>query len=125
MTHYIELGGQQRPVRFGMAGLYEYEQRTGRKALADFAQLSGQGIENVSISLIVELAFAGLCAGYRSEKMPIDFDAYDVADWVGLDSETIGRVMNAFTESFPHTEQGKQNGAPKAAKAAPSRIGRN
>lgn len=125
MTHYIELGGKKRPVRFGMAGLYEYEQRTGRKALADFSQMAGQGIENVSISIIVDLAFSGLCAGYRSESRPVDFTPYDVADWVGLDMGTIESLMTAFSESFPQTQEGKANGAPKAAKATPSRGGRN
>lgn len=124
MTHYIELGGKTRPVRFGMAGLYEYEQRTGRKALADFAEMIGQGLENMSVSRIVDLAFSGLCAGCRSENAAVDFTAYDVADWIGFDLATIERVMSAFAESLPQNE-GKTNGAPKAAKATPSRAGKN
>lgn len=149
MTHYIELGGKTRPVRFGMAGLYEYEQRTGRKALADFGAylkavdaarekaLQELGVESItkeqensiageclSFVFAVDLAFSGLSAGCRSEKLPLDFDAYDVADWMMADSESIGDVMQAFSESFPQNE-GKTNGAPKAAKATPSRGGKN
>lgn len=114
MTNYIEIGGEKRPVRFGFAGLYEYEMQTGRKALADFAKLS-DGIENVSITLLVDLIYYGLTCGYRKEKKNVDFDKRDVADWIGQDQGVLEVAMQAFADSFP-----KGNGMAETAKAIPS-----
>ena len=115
MTHFLEIGGSTRPVRFGFSGLYEYERRTGRNAVADFQSLSVGG-GSVSVTLMVDLVLCGLQAGYRSEHRNIDFSEYDVADWLGDDIGIIERVMACFVESFP---QGEGTG-----KAAPAKRGR-
>ena len=103
MTHNIELGGQSRPLRFGMAALYEYERRTCRAAIADF---SGVDAENMPLSLIVNLVVAGLVCGYKHEKRVVDFDEYDVADWMGEDSEAIVAMLEMFTQSLPKPKSG-------------------
>lgn len=113
MTQYIELGGQMRPILFGWGGLYEYEQRTGRKALADFAQLSA-GLENVSVTVIVDLIYSGLIAGHRADKRNVDFDVHDVATWIN-GQDTVEQVMKLFADSFPQSEGNGQKGKPKAA----------
>lgn len=116
MTKYVEIGGKKRPVRFGWAGLLEYEQQTGRKALADFASFSG-GLENVSITVMVDLVYYGLICGHRKAAVNVDFDKSDVADWIGADQDILTAVMESFTESFEH--QGQEGnglkGKPKAA----------
>jgi len=117
MTEQVLIGGRLRPVRFGFAGLYEYEKRTGRRALADFAELS-QGLEQVSVELIVQLVYSGLTAGYRHDKQNVDFDEYDVADWITEDTGVIEKVMTVFANSFP-TEGNGQTGKPKT-KATPA-----
>lgn len=122
MTQYINIGGQERPVRFGMAALYEYEKRTGRKAIADFAELA-QGIESVSITLMVDLVFCGLACGARAEHQDIDFTEYDVADWLTGNNGILEQVMGVFAESFPQgpaDAKKKVNGTKKAPTAAAS-----
>lgn len=109
MTNIIEIGGKKRPVRFGWSGLLEYEQQTGRKALADFASFQN-GIENVSIEVMVDLVYYGLTAGHRKAGANVDFDKFDVADWIGEDQGILATVMEAFTASF---EQGGKGNAPK------------
>lgn len=115
MTQYIEMGGEKRPVRFGFAGLYRYEQETGRNALADFAQFQ-EGIEKVSVVRLMELVYAGLLAGYKSENKNVDFTLDDVADWV--DDQVLKQVFEAFALSFPPEGNGK-TGKPKKT-AAPA-----
>src|SRR5574343_920966 len=100
MTKYVEIGGARRPVRFGFAALYEYEQKTGRKAIADFAELQS-GIEHASISLLVNIIYCGLSAGYKSAGIPQDFDEYDVADWISESMDVVADVMSVFADSFP------------------------
>ncbi len=115
MTNIIEIGGMNRPVRFGWAGLLEYEQQTGRKALADFASFQ-QGIENVSIEVMVDLVYYGLTAGHRKAGVNVDFDKHDVADWIGEDQSILADVMEAFTNSFERGLEGNvERGKPKAA----------
>lgn len=117
MTNFIQIGGRERPVRFGMAGLYEYEQRTGRKALTDFKALAG-GLESVSITLVVDLIFCGLACGARTESQNMDFTTYDVADWLAGDNDTLQKVMDLFAESFPQDGGKKTLNGSKAAKKA-------
>lgn len=119
MTNFIQIGGRERPVRFGMAGLYEYEQRTGRKALADFASLAG-GLEAVSITLMVDLVYCGLTCGARAESQNVDFTPYDVADWLTGDNATLEKVMALFAESFPQDGGKKTLNAKKPAKVIAS-----
>lgn len=101
---YIQLGGEERPILFGFAALYAYEQRTGRKALEDFAGLAAQGAnvtESFSIKFLVDLVLSGLIAGCRKLRQPEDFNEIDVADWLGEDQSLIQQVLKIFTDSFP------------------------
>lgn len=145
-TTFIELGGVKRPVRFGFEGLYAYEQNTGRKALADFADytknaaavyesahaealLAGEtpkaakeiadaaATAIIPMALIINIGYAGLYAGYRKEGIPPDFDEYKVAEWLGENPNAMGEIFSAFTESFPKAEK-KTTPRPVTAKAA-------
>lgn len=103
MTEYINLGGVERPVRFGMSALWQYEQHTGRNALTDFAQMQG-GL--ASVSMMIDLLFSGLCAGIRHEKKPIDFTPEDVADWIGNDMDVLQIAATLFAQSFEKAGEG-------------------
>lgn len=108
MKQYINLGGKERPILFGFAGLYQYEQGTGRKALADFAQLQ-EG--EMSVTTIVDLTYHGLIAGARSSNQNVDFSPFDVAEWIG-EPGMIEKVMTIFAQSFEQAEGG--NAKPEA-----------
>ena len=112
MTEQIHIGGQLRPVRFGWAGLLEYEQQTGRKALADFAEFGNVG--GVSVTVMTDLVFYGLICGHRTEKVAVEFDKYDVADWIGEQPDILEKVMATFTKSFPDDTGNAKAGKPKA-----------
>lgn len=103
MTNFLTIGGVERPVRFGFSALYQYEQRTGRNALTDFAAMQGG---HATVSLMIDLLFAGLCAGTRHEKKAVDYTPEDVADWVGNDLEVFQRAAAMFAESFEKAGEG-------------------
>jgi hypothetical protein len=117
MTQYIQIGGANRPVRFGWAGLLEYEQQTGRKALADFAEFSG-GAASISVTTLVDMVYYGLVCGHRKAGVNVDFDKFDVADWIGGDSDVMNLVMKVFTDSFPADTGNAKPGKPKQAAPA-------
>ena len=104
MTEYLNLGGIERPVRFGFAALYQYEQRTGRNALTDFAAMQS-GL--ASVSLMVDLLFAGLCAGTRYEKKQVDYTQEDVSEWIGSDMTTLQKAAEMFAASFEPAQEGE------------------
>lgn len=114
MTNYLLIGGIERPVRFGFSALYQYEQRTGRNALLDFAAMQGG---QASVSLMVDLLFAGLCAGTRHEKQAVDYTQEDVADWIGNDTEVMQSAAVMFAESFDKTGEGDEQKKVKPPKA--------
>lgn len=93
-----------------MAALYHYEQRTGRKALADFARMAANPedeTEEVSLVFLVDLVYSGLMAGAR-KAVPgstLFFQPEDVAEWIGDDFGLIVQVMNIFSESFPSAKK--------------------
>lgn len=113
MKHYFEFDGQERPVLFGFAALYQYEQRTGRNALKDFAAMQNG---EASISLLIDILYAGLCAGSRSDGLKIDFSPEDVAEWIGGDFSIFEKVAKAFTDAFPPASEEKKT-KPLKAKA--------
>ncbi len=103
-TVFIELGEVRRPVRFGFEGLLAYEKKTGRKALSDFAAMSDD-LTQVSITMMVDLVWSGLYAGYHKEGIPPDFDDYAVASWLSDNPGAFETVMGVFAESFPSAEK--------------------
>lgn len=115
MTESIHIGGEMRPVRFGLAALLKYEQETGRKALADFAEF---GTGAVSITVMVDMVYYGLACGYQKATKIMDFDKYDVADWIGQDPAVFEKAMLAFSAAFPSSE-GNAKAAPKVKLPVP------
>lgn len=114
-TEFLELGGEKRPVRFGFEALYSYERKTGKKALEDFQALQSGG--QVPITLMVDLVWSGLFAGYRKEEIPVDFDEYNVAEWLSEDQTAFARVMELFTASLVTTSEKKTKPRPEKNKA--------
>lgn len=111
----IEIGGKHRPIRFSYASLYEYEKNTGRNAIADFSTLQAS---QISVVMASDLIFAGLSLGYKSSGLPVDFTAYDVADWAFESPEAITKAMEIFADSFPKTGAAPEDGdEPKKGKS--------
>lgn len=103
-TTFLEFGGEKRPFRFSYEGLLAYETLTGRSAIADFSNFNA---EAPTITFMVNIAYAGLYAGYRREKIPIYFDVEDVAEWLGKDPAALNEIMALFAASFPKADEKK------------------
>lgn len=97
MVTFIKMGGKERPVLYGMSALLAYEKNTGRNALDDFLELDG---DKVSVTLMANLLYYGVWNGYRAERLTVDFDEYDVADWA-VEPGVFQRAMEIFKDAFP------------------------
>lgn len=129
MTHFIELGGQERPVCFDQTLGYEYERTMQRSYLRDledlFLQIAqvghaigtddvGTAAANMSVVKLVDLIYCAMRLGYRREKLTIDFDSYDVADWILPNQEAIAQLSVWLVES--NIDTSAQQADPDAAK---------
>lgn len=100
MVRLLMIGGKERPLDFTFRGLWEYENRTGRNSIEDFSALE-TGAVSPSVTMMVNFVLAGLIAGARVEKLPIDFDEYDVAGWLSDDPSVFVKSMGIFKDSWP------------------------
>lgn len=107
MVHFVNIGGQERPVCFSYSVAYEYELQTGKFYEPDVQALAVQVItagaslgtddvataaRSISIIKFTDIMHAALVVGCRKEKKPVDFDKYDVADWLGQNPDAVGRL---------------------------------
>lgn len=119
MTEQIELGGQMRPVRFNNAGMYEYEQQTGRKVLADLAEFSD--VSQLSLSTIVDLIYYGLTCGHRKAGVNVEFDKYDVAEWIESSPGIVQKAVDGYAKALESSFRGNGQRGPLKSKATPTK----
>lgn len=77
MIDYIHIGGENRPVKFGMNSLRLFCKATGMK-IADLAKLG----DDMSLDDAIQLAYYGLYDGARKEGFKFTATIEDVADWM-------------------------------------------
>ena len=140
-VHRIEIGGQDRPVRFGYNALATFNDMTGttiaylqetfspppevmeeleatkREALAEgvpaqdltmqalFERAGVTWQPPLTAGQIRALAFAGLADGARKRGETVDFDKYDVGDWLDEDREAIQKIFQAFNAHQTEEEE--------------------
>lgn len=98
MTHYITIGGQERPIRFGYKAIKAISKKLKLK-LGDFQQIM-DSFENIEV-----LAYYGFINGAESVGQKVDFNLKDIADWLDLDGMgKIQEILTVFGESQSETE---------------------
>lgn len=130
--HYIRIGKQERPISFGYGVAYTYEVTTGksynglvRKVSQMLMQSTGtedaniedaaRALDSFQIVPFVDLIYHGLLHAHRKEKLPVTFDASDVAEWLFEDQECMQKCMLLFFESLPRPD-GEEPGEGDAKK---------
>lgn len=129
-TERVNIGGKSRPIHFSNRVAYEFERITGRPYLAavdalirDLQALAirsqKEEVEDVAKDLhvagLVDMVFAGLSYGHRVERLPVDFDVYDVSEWLLDDPDAISACVSLLIESLPMAKAEETNGAKKKA----------
>jgi hypothetical protein len=79
-THYIEIGGQKRPMRFGTNQTAKFTE-IKKITLSEYSELMQSGGLS-DLGNIRDLLFSALWAGAKTEKLPTDFDEATVGDWM-------------------------------------------
>ena len=93
MQERINIGGENRPIKFNYRAIKAYELETGESYLGVVNKLSGS---QPSVTALVGLAYAGLVGGGN------EYDIEEVAEWVmKMEEKDISRLFKLFVDSFP------------------------
>jgi hypothetical protein len=95
MVKKVNIGGEERPVKFGFAALMQFTDATGYT----LAQLDSIG-DSLTLSQAIELIKAGLKQGARIEGEKFNATSEEIADWLDETPEALEQVLAVFTESF-------------------------
>ena len=95
MVKEVNIGGEERPVKFGFAALMQFTDATGYT----LAQLDSIG-DSLTLSQAIELIKAGLKQGARIEGEKFNATSEEIADWLDETPEALEQVLAVFTESF-------------------------
>jgi hypothetical protein len=94
MIKEINIGGQQRPVRFGFNALAEFCKLTGVK----IGNIDALG-SNMDFGHIRALVYCGLKDGARKAGVNFNATVEDVGDWMDESKEAIAEAFDEFIAS--------------------------
>lgn len=107
MVAHIELGGKLRPISFAFRQQRHYEELFGRPFARDLQTLMQQfapmfsaknkddmiGMAaDISVVALGDMFFSALVCGHHQERVPVDFDVYDVTDWMMSSQEAVEKM---------------------------------
>ena len=101
-TNIVTLGGQERPLKFGTNATFLFCQKRGIK-LSEFSTIFAPdklAANEIDGSEIRDLIWAGLVAGAKSQKLEVDFDEWDVGDWLDEMSDP-STILSKIGEDVP------------------------
>lgn len=119
MTEQIELGGKLRPISFAFRQQRHYEEIFNRPFAKDLQELMKQfapmfatkdkeemvGLAaDISLVTLGNMFYSALVCGHHLEKRVVDFDVYDVTDWMMEDDSKVEKLtmmlLSANTSSL-------------------------
>jgi hypothetical protein len=96
--------GEKLPFAFGMAALSNFLDEEGM-TLNDLSSLQ----ENLTLSRIVRIIYAGFRDGHRREKLPFTLTHDDIADLLDENPALMTRSLEIFAQSMPTADAGNGN----------------
>lgn len=89
----VELGGRKRLVKFGLNQMAIYTQ----KHRIDLSEMTTIGVAEIR-----DLIWSGLVAGAKKNGEEIDFDEWQVGDWLEeMEQTEYDAVMQTFQKAMP------------------------
>lgn len=93
----VPIGGKTRLFKFGI------------NQLAIFSEKHSLNLSEVEMGMsqIRDLFWSALVAGARKRKEEVDFDEWDVGEWIDeMEQSDFDKVVNAMNQSMPEQESG-------------------
>jgi hypothetical protein len=98
-THYIEIGGQKRPMRFGTNQTAKFCE-VKKITLSEYSDMMKTGGLS-DLGTTRDLLYSALWAGAKTEKLPTDFDEATVGDW--MDEADMLQLMEQLSVAITGT----------------------
>lgn len=98
----INIGGKKRPFKFGTNATALYCNMKDCSIGEFQKQISHEKLKNMDIKgdEVRDLLWAGLVAGCKSEKTEVEFDEYDVGDWIDeMPQEELNKAFSVLSAS--------------------------
>ena len=93
----VEIGGRKRTLHFSMNFWCHFTESL-KISLNDLDKLFSD--TSFNMSTVRGIIYSGLVAYDKEEKNEIDYDKYDVGNWLeSFDQEQLAKVMAALTQS--------------------------
>jgi len=106
----IPIGGELRPLHFGMTALAEWCELTNSK-LNDLSKLG----DEMGLQDAIQLIYVGLKHGARMENREFKYTYEKVGDWIDVEGmQVFTEAMEAFTDQMAKvSNEKKQKGTQK------------
>ena len=102
-TTEISIGGKIRPIKFGTNQSAKYCEIRSLSLAQMQKELSN--IENSDGGNIRDLIYSALWAGCKTDKIEIDFDRYDLGDWIDeMEQDELNKCFQVLLGSNPKSE---------------------
>jgi len=91
----VSIGGKPRLIKFGT------------NQLAIFTQMHNVDLSEADFGMhhLRDLIYSGLVAGAKKNKEKVDFDEWEVGEWIDeLPDEDLQKIVDSFTKSLPEGE---------------------
>lgn len=111
----INIGGKMRPMKFGTNATAILCEKRGCMLKDIIGMFSPEKINNQEITggEIRDLIWSGLVAGAKSKNIDVDFNEFNVGDWIDqLDADELKKAFDVILESSPVEK--KKTGKAKA-----------
>jgi len=95
MTTQHFLFDKERPIYFGWVAIEKFESLTG----ITFSKM-GDALQNMSASTMIDFCYAGLYGGAKKERIEVDFERDDVAEWLD-EVKDLSKMIEAFVACMP------------------------
>lgn len=103
----INFGGKERPVKYDINALAEFNEATGTD-LEWIFRIATRPLK-INLNQIRYLVYFGLKYGSEESGKMVDFTVKDVGLWLGSEMEKLGEFMNEFKNSMPLLEDSSKN----------------
>jgi len=110
-TKEISIGGKLRPTKFGTNQTAKYCDIRNVSLMESQNEL--KDIKSGNGTTMRDLIYSALWAGCKTEKIDIDFDEYNVGDW--MDDIEPDELVKIFTSLANSNDSGEVKGEAKEA----------
>lgn len=109
----VNIGGENRPVHFGMSAMMRLEEMTGQSLSEFLASFD----DNMKMTDLITLVYCILYGGAVYEESEFSYSKIDVARWIDqAEGDVLNEIMFVFKDSLPTAKKSTKKESPSKKK---------